>query len=77
VQLHVGVEVCPQAALDAMEGLNAGGQLGGDALHVGAWRARMARAWRCIMLMVAEAAAEEENLEKEEECCMDIWFGLQ
>jgi hypothetical protein len=39
-QLHVSVEVGPQAALDALEGLNTGGKVDCDALHVGGDGAR-------------------------------------
>jgi hypothetical protein len=34
-QQHVGVELGPQAALDALEGPDAGGEVVGDALHGG------------------------------------------
>jgi hypothetical protein len=63
-QRHVGVELGPQAALDALEGPDAGGEVVGDALHVrGVARAdgeglELLRVGHCVSsgVVVAEAA---------------------
>jgi hypothetical protein len=56
VQRHVCVELGPQVALNALEGPDAGGEVVGDALHVGGV-ARMARAWRCSVSVMPGLAA--------------------